>query len=362
MRVLVVEDDRKIKIETIDDCLESLGHVSAWARNQQEANALLAANNHDLILLDLQIPSRPGGKALPEFGKNFARQARAALGRDVPVVLMTAQHQHCVDLMIELQEIGIDGSISKPFPTSGRTLAVVIEEVMEKHRRFRLAAKAKGQNESLTPFAGGVLAYYPRRIELCGETIAEKSRRGHSWQILQTLRATNNKGKPVHLGSQALMRKLAPVPEQNTLIRAVCSLRSRIRRIMRDRLGQECGQEGVIGNDEQGYHLRHWLLVEVYDEAGTLVGGTRGTSAEPAGQQKDGQSPPFSKKQRWVLAQLAADVRLTRRDVEREFGISERTAKRELNGLVAAGMIEFDRSTYPGFYGHNRLNASRGVP
>ena len=227
MKVLVVEDDRKIKIETIDDCLESLGHVNDWAQNQQEANGLLVANDYDLILLDLQIPSRPGGKALPEFGKNLAKQIRARTGRDVPVILMTAQYQHCVDLMIELQDIGIDGSIAKPFPTSGRTLAVVIEEVMAKHRRFRQAAKAKEQTESLTPFAGGVLAYHPRRVELCGETIAEKSRRGYAWQILQMLRETNDKGKYIHMGSQRLARRLDPEPVQNTLIRSICSLRSR---------------------------------------------------------------------------------------------------------------------------------------
>ena len=31
MKVLVVEDEPKIKTETIDDCLGSLGHVSDWA-------------------------------------------------------------------------------------------------------------------------------------------------------------------------------------------------------------------------------------------------------------------------------------------------------------------------------------------
>lgn len=90
------------------------------------------------------------------------------------LIFMTAQHQHCVDLLTDLQAIGIDGSISKPFPTAGRTLAVVIEDVLAKHRRFRVAAN--GQPESLTPFPGGVLAYHPQHIELCGETIAEKSR------------------------------------------------------------------------------------------------------------------------------------------------------------------------------------------
>ena len=119
---------------------------------------------------------------------------------------------------------------------------------------------------------------------------------------------------------------------------------------MRSRLGKDCGQEDIIGNDEQGYHLRDWLIVEVYDEAGTLVGGTNSAGKKVSRQQKAEPALRLSKKQRWVMARLAADVKLTRRDVEQEFGISERTAKRVLGELSDAGMIEFDRSEYPGYY------------
>ena len=105
----------------------------------------------------------------------------------------------------------------------------------QKNRHVRLTARAKKQRETLAPFTGGVLAYHPRRIELCGETIAEKSRRGYAWQILQQLRATNSHGRYVHLGSQLLASKLAPKPAQNTLIRAISSLRSRIPKIMETR-------------------------------------------------------------------------------------------------------------------------------
>ncbi|HOD81289.1 MAG TPA: response regulator [Phycisphaerae bacterium] len=349
MKVLIVEDEPKIKTETIDDCLSSLGHVSDWAQNQQEANALLAANQYDLVLQDLQIPSRPNGKASPEFGKNLLKQIRAGFGRDLPVILMTAQHQHCVDLMTELQEIGIDGSISKPFPTTGRTLAVVIEDVLKKNRQFRMAAKGKGQAESLTPFPGGVLAYHPGHIQLCGETIAEKSRRGYAWQILQVLRGENDHNKLVHLGSRPMARKLKPEPEQNTLIRAVCSLRSYITKIGR-RLGYDCGKEAVIGNDEQGYHLAAGIVVEVYDDNGTLLG--QAGEASKGVTKVTAAKPPLklSDKQRWILARLASEGKLTRREVELEFGISDRTAKRVLGELADAGMVEFDRATHPGFY------------
>lgn len=51
-----------------------------------------------------------------------------------------------------------------------------------------------------------------------------------------------------------------------------------------------------------------------------------------------------------MTARLASDGKLTRRDVEREFGISDRTAKRVLEELSEAGLIAFDRTVNPGFY------------
>jgi hypothetical protein len=290
---------------------------------------------------------------VPDFGKQLLKQIRARKGREVPVILITGQYQHCVDMMTDLQEIGIDGSISKPFPSSGRTLAVVIEEVLAKHRRLRGAAKANGHDGDLKPFPGGVLAYHPSHIDLCGQTIVEQSGRGYAWQILQALRDTDSDGKPVHLGSQALMRRMKPVPEQNTLIRAVGTLRTRIAKVVRDRLGCECDQEAVIAIDDHGYHLADSILVEVYDDDGTLVGHADDIrSTVPAATAMAVAKPPLklNEKQRRIMARLAADGQVTRRDLEQEFGISVRTAKRLLGEMSDAGLIEFDRSSHPGFY------------
>ncbi len=67
----------------------------------------------------------------------------------------------------------------------------------------------------------------------------------------------------------------------------------------------------------------------------------------------------------WALAMASMSVRLasrssvgaaagagelTRRRMEQRFAVSSRTAKLELNGLMEARMIEFDRSEPPGRY------------
>lgn len=348
MKLLIVEDDVKIKLEAIDPWLASLGFDSDWAQSQEEANGLLVAAEYDLILLDLKIPSRPGGQDVPEFGKNLLKQIRARKGRDVPVVLITAEYQHCVDLMIELQEIGIDGSIAKPFPTTGRTLAVVIQETLEKHRRFRMSNSRK-DDQPLVSFDGAVLSYHPDHIDLGGVAICEKTQRGCAWQILQALGQSDDKGKYPHVQSTSLGRRIKPQPAQNTLFRAISTLRARMERAMK-RCGKDCGREDVIGRDECGYYLTEKIVVEIYDENGTPVGHSVGNGRNASNANGEKPKLKLNDKQKWALARLAENGTLTRQAVEEKFGIGKRTAKRVLGELTNAGLIEFDRDTHPGFY------------
>ena len=266
MRVLVVEDDKKIKNETIDDCLASLGHASDWATNQQEASKLLATHEYDLILLDLEIPSRPGGSDLPDYGVNLLKHIRVSTQKRVPVVLMTAQHQQCVDLMAELHELGIDGSISKPFSTTGRTLLYVIREALRKSRRRSLLPVSLPIVQPIRPFAGGVLVVYATRFELCGETIAELGERGYSWCILNLLKDRNAQGHFVCMSSGQLANRLHPKMSQNTAVQAVRTIRNRMIAVMRDRLSYTCGTQDVIANGGLGYHLRDWITIECRDD------------------------------------------------------------------------------------------------
>jgi len=80
----------------------------------------------------------------------------------------------------------------------------------------------------------------------------------------------------------------------------------------------------------------------------TMMESCRAGNGERAGAGKDALK--LNDKHRWVLACLAKNGTLTRRQVEQEFNISDRTAKRVLGELSDAGLIEFDRTTHPGFY------------
>ena len=58
-----------------------------------------------------------------------------------------------------------------------------------------------------------------------------------------------------------------------------------------------------------------------------------------------------SSRQRWILAQFGEGVKLTRAMVEERFAVGAKQAKRELAGLSAMGLIEFERKARPGWYG-----------
>ena len=140
-----------------------------------------------------------------------------------------------------------------------------MDEAMDKHRKRRVVARAKRPDAVLEPFTGGVLAFHPRYIELCGEIIAEKKGLSYGWGILDALRETNAAGNYVCLNSRRLSERLEGRPMQNTVIRSVCTLRANISKVMRDRLGLQCNKDDVIATGRQGYHLSDRVVVE--DEA-----------------------------------------------------------------------------------------------
>src|SRR5262249_60314790 len=81
MRILVVEDDRKVS-SFIKQGLEEEGHtVEAAADGDGALELLLASDPYDLIVLDVMLPKRDGFAVL-----KAARQA----GVHSPVIMLTA--------------------------------------------------------------------------------------------------------------------------------------------------------------------------------------------------------------------------------------------------------------------------------
>jgi DNA-binding response OmpR family regulator len=104
MRVLVVEDERKVA-GFLRQGLEEEGHTVEVAGDGEEAlDRLLAEPSYDLAVLDLMLPKRDGLSVL-----------KAARARHVntPVLILTAR-DHVIDKVTGL-DLGADDYLTKPF-------------------------------------------------------------------------------------------------------------------------------------------------------------------------------------------------------------------------------------------------------
>jgi AmiR/NasT family two-component response regulator len=103
MRVLIAEDETIIRLD-VRALLERAGHdVVAEARDGQEAVALAAEHEPDLIVMDVRMPHMDGIEAAREISR----------ARPVPIVMLTAYAES--DLVARASEAGAFGYLVKPF-------------------------------------------------------------------------------------------------------------------------------------------------------------------------------------------------------------------------------------------------------
>jgi two-component system response regulator QseB len=103
MRVLLAEDDAMIGA-AVRDRLRAQGFAVDWARDGRAADAALAGETYDLLLLDLGLPGREGLEVL---------KGLRGRGSTLPVVILTARD--AVDDRVAGLDAGADDYVVKPF-------------------------------------------------------------------------------------------------------------------------------------------------------------------------------------------------------------------------------------------------------
>ncbi|HSX36101.1 MAG TPA: response regulator transcription factor [Patescibacteria group bacterium] len=104
MRILVVEDEDKIA-RSLEKGLGAEGYVVDVASDSDGAEALVAANEYDLVLLDWMIPGHHDGPALVQ---NWRAQSL-----QVPILMLTARAT--IGDRVQGLDAGADDYLSKPF-------------------------------------------------------------------------------------------------------------------------------------------------------------------------------------------------------------------------------------------------------
>ncbi|GGN38211.1 MULTISPECIES: response regulator transcription factor [Marinomonas] len=102
MRILVVEDDR-ILGEAISQRIRRMGHGLDLAQTGLQANQMLALQEYDLMLLDLNLPDMSGSHILHTLRKKHS---------NTPVIVLTARNE--IKDRIALLDLGADDYMTKP--------------------------------------------------------------------------------------------------------------------------------------------------------------------------------------------------------------------------------------------------------
>jgi len=103
VRILIAEDETIIRLD-VRTLLEKAGHeVVAEARDGEEAVALAAEHDPDLIVMDVRMPHLDGIEAARQISDR----------RPVPIVMLTAYAEE--DLVTRASEAGAFAYLVKPF-------------------------------------------------------------------------------------------------------------------------------------------------------------------------------------------------------------------------------------------------------
>src|SRR6478609_7352837 len=103
MRILVVEDDRKVA-GFIAQGLREEGHAVDVAGDGEEATTLAHVNPYDVILLDVVLPKKNGFQEAQELRRE---------GRNTPILMLTSRDG--VEDVVRGLDAGADDYLSKPF-------------------------------------------------------------------------------------------------------------------------------------------------------------------------------------------------------------------------------------------------------
>src|SRR5688572_18783234 len=103
MKVLVVEDDRKVA-GFIEEGLKEEGYIVDVAPDGEEATMLAHVYEYDVVLLDVMLPKKNGFQVAAELRRE---------GRNTPILMLTSRD--AVEDIVRGLDAGADDYLTKPF-------------------------------------------------------------------------------------------------------------------------------------------------------------------------------------------------------------------------------------------------------
>ena len=149
MRVLIVEDEKRLAANIARSLREAAGYAVDCAYDGEEGLFLAGANPYDLVILDLMLPHVDGLGVLTRM--------RLA-GNASPVLVLTARDER--ESVVQLLNAGADDYVTKPFDL-GELIA----------RAKALIRRGKGQSAGTLKVRDVELDVSARRVVRSGKSV-----------------------------------------------------------------------------------------------------------------------------------------------------------------------------------------------
>ena len=132
-KILII-DDEKDNTEIIKDILEDVSYTTMLAKSAAEAKVILAANDFDLILMDVWMPGQDGISLLSEWHSE---------GFNTPVVMMSG-HAEPSDI-VRAMKLGAVDFLKKPL----HDFLPILRNIMTREEPEEAVQNVRGINFSL---------------------------------------------------------------------------------------------------------------------------------------------------------------------------------------------------------------------
>lgn len=149
MRILVVEDEVKIA-KSLEKGLTAEGYVVDVAFDADDADALVSANDYDLILLDWMIPGTKNG---PELAQSWRAERK-----QMPILILTARG--AIGDRVHGLDSGADDYLPKPF---------AFDELLARVRA--LLRRPQAHNGNILQSGGLAMDVVAKTVELDGKLV-----------------------------------------------------------------------------------------------------------------------------------------------------------------------------------------------
>jgi DNA-binding response OmpR family regulator len=322
---LVIDDDPEIR-ELLKERLESFGHECTAVGAQAEAEEMFKQHTFAYVLLDLEIPIRYGRVPAKSMGENTLRNLRKdPRNANAPVLIITAHGKDSPALAVKLMKLGAVDFLNKPFD---ERLEESINEAMQKNAAKRQDKETS--KDSMLPFGGGELIFTEEAAELLEARIVRSNANGY--RVLKTLAAKTPHGGRVAMSGKALAKVLTLERGDEAVSETIKSLRNNFRKAMAQK-NLRVEADSLICNNDKGYSLS---LGITWKDGMTVI---------PAKEER--LRPPVAERQAWFRDQVLSGKKMKRQDYEKQFDMSEASAKRDVARILG---IRFSGGGVSGYY------------